>query len=341
MPRRRQTKPAVNPSAAPPPRDRFPDLRNVPLSIPLGSHVAEFLYWGQLGEKWWRNFLHVHSFFEICCAYDGAGKFRINGREHEVKAGDLFVAKPGEAHEIISSRRQPLGIYFWAYTLTRRGHPASAPSSLAMGPASSDSSRWEEVDALLDAFAGSKRWVSARLPAVGRTCELLTDEVVRCEAGFVRVVEGLVTKLLLDTARAVVDPATAATIAPVDPPAASGSEEVVRRVRAYLRDNYARAISVRDAAAQVHLSERHVARLFRGQTGASILEHLTALRLEQARQLLVDRRRTIKEVAAACGYPDVHYFTTLFGRHVGLTPAAFRRHRGTRFLGSTTTVEGH
>jgi AraC-like DNA-binding protein len=32
------------------------------------------------------------------------------------------------------------------------------------------------------------------------------------------------------------------------------------------------------------------------------------------------------------GYPDTHYFTTLFGRLKGTTPAAFRRAQGTEFL---------
>ena len=43
----------------------------------------------------------------------------------------------------------------------------------------------------------------------------------------------------------------------------------------------------------------------------------------------LDRTR---EALHAAGYPDVRYFTTLFHRRAGLTPAAFRRQRGTRFL---------
>src|SRR4029453_9410637 len=73
---------------------------------------------GVLGERWWRNYLHVHSFFELCYVRRGSGTFLINGTLHRVRPGDTLIAKPGEAHEMISSRRQPLGIYFWAYPLT-------------------------------------------------------------------------------------------------------------------------------------------------------------------------------------------------------------------------------
>ncbi|HLL90043.1 MAG TPA: helix-turn-helix transcriptional regulator [Tepidisphaeraceae bacterium] len=99
----------------------------------------------------------------------------------------------------------------------------------------------------------------------------------------------------------------------------------------YLRDNLARPIGVRDIAAQVNLSERHLARTFRAATGRSVLDYLTGLRVDAAAQmLLADVERPVKQIAATVGYPDVRYFTTLFGRHTGTTPAAYRAAGGTR-----------
>ena len=110
-----------------------------------------------------------------------------------------------------------------------------------------------------------------------------------------------------------------------------GPKSVVQTASRYLRDNYPRPIEVRDVAAQVHLSERHLSRLFVQQTGKSILEFLTDLRIEAASQLLLDGSLPIKQIARSVGYPDQHYFTTIFGKKVGLTPGVFRRRRGTRF----------
>jgi hypothetical protein len=94
-------------------RRRFLELNQLSLALPLGDVTCEILGWGFLGERWWRNYLHVHSFYEVCCAFDGEGVFRINGEEHVVRAGDLFVARPTEPHEIVSSEDAPLGIS-WA-----------------------------------------------------------------------------------------------------------------------------------------------------------------------------------------------------------------------------------
>ena len=95
----------------------FTDLNKLPISIRLGSYTGEFLYWGYFPAEYWRNYWHLHSFFEVCYAFQGSGLFRIHSQEFPIAAGDLFIARPGEPHEIISSLTDPLGIYFWSYTL--------------------------------------------------------------------------------------------------------------------------------------------------------------------------------------------------------------------------------
>jgi AraC family L-rhamnose operon transcriptional activator RhaR len=297
-------------------RQRFFDLDRLHLSVRLGSYRADMMYWGMLGERWWRNYQHAHSFFEVCYAFAGQGTFRVLGQEIPVKAGDVFLAKPEETHEIISSRTKPLGIYFWAFTLVRQpDHQAN------------DIDR--SVDQLLDALARATRHVTpASTPTFERTLLLLNDEIARKPPGYTQSIRGLTIKLLLDSARAVTDGVQAEV---VEAAIRSTSRAVVQTAIRYLRDNLSRPLEVRDVAAQVHLSERHVSRLFHRETGQSILEYLTALRVEMASQLLLDQDLSIKQVARAVGYPDPHYFTTLFGRRTGMTPALFRKRRGTKF----------
>src|SRR6476661_7138100 len=47
--------------------------------------------------------------------------------------------------------------------------------------------------------------------------------------------------------------------------------------------------------------------------------------LSQAARRLLDPDCAIKEIAQQCGYANVAYFTTLFHRRLGVTPATFRR----------------
>ena len=296
-------------------RHQFTDLNQLAVCFQLGTFTCEVQNWGFFEPHWWRNHLHLHSFFEVCYAYAGRGTFRIQGQDYQVQAGEAFVAKPGEPHEIISSQDDPLGIYYWSYTLS---------------PSAKSSDEFISIDTFTKAFLTSQQAVSTRTPTMLRTLELLTEEVARKEPGYLQAIEGLVFKLILDTARAVIDVPLLSV--PLDPPAKCPEEIVVQVMLRYLRDNYSRQLSIGDLAAQVNLSERHAGRLFRNVTGTSIKEYLTSLRIEKAIQLLLDGRTPIKEIALATGYPDVRYFTTLFRQRVGLPPASFRRNGGTRFL---------
>jgi AraC-like DNA-binding protein/quercetin dioxygenase-like cupin family protein len=276
------------------PRQRFTDLNSVPLRLQLGGFAADILHWGFISGEWWRNYLHVHSFFEICYAFAGRGEFKICGEQHQVKAGDVFVAKPDEPHEIISDKKEPLEIYFWSYTLV-------PPAKRQTG--SSD------IDALLRAFLTTAKRVQHDMTQMERTLELLVDEVVKKEVGYSHVIQGLVTKLLLDTARAVSN---------VHIPSAQ-----------LLRSPGDAAV---DLAAQVHLSERHARRLFLETTGKSMKQYLTFLRLDVAKQRLLSEEETISDIAYAVGFNDVRHFSTTFRAMEGVTPSEFRVKGGTRFL---------
>jgi hypothetical protein len=207
------------------PRQRFLELNSVPLRLNLGSFSSDILHWGFIADEWWRNYLHVHSFFEICYAFSGKGEFRICNEVHKVKAGDVFVAKPDEPHEIIADKKEPLEIYFWSYTLV-------PPAKRQTGP--------NDIDTLLRAFLETKRRVNSDMVQMERTLELLTHEVVKREVGYDQVIQGLVTKLLLDTARAVTN---------VHVPSAqtlrSAGDAAVDLMTRYLHDNYDRSISIR------------------------------------------------------------------------------------------------
>lgn len=297
-------------------RQRFVDLNLLALpALRLGQHRAEVLGWGFIEPRWWRNYLHVHSFYEVCYAFQGRGTFQVQEQIYPVQRGDVFIAKPSLAHEIIADEHDPLGIYFWAYTLQSVDTDAGS----------------QDVDHLLAAFPAVNHYVSGRVPAMQRTLELLTEEIVSRELGYVQAIEHLVSKLLLDTARSVVH--LPSLLVEDRMPVKRPEEAVVQVIIRYIRDNYARPLSLRDIAAQVHLSERHTNRLFHQHMGVPIMEYLGNYRLEMAGHALFDKQKSIKQVAQECGYPDVRYFSTIFRRRMGMTPGEFRRRGGTRFLG--------
>lgn len=301
------------------------ELRQAALTVDLPGHRAEFVNWGYYPTRPWRNYLHIHSFYEICYVYAGRGSFQVGSDLTTVTPGTVFVARPGDVHEIISSDDDPLGIYFWAFTLVR--HPGSFPPGGGDEPA--------DHAVLADFAAPSAPRVSTDSGQIPQVLELLGAEAHTRRAGRGEMLAALARMLVIGTARAFTDTARSMNTAPASDPAAARQWTTIQTMERYVKDNYDRAVSVRDVAAQVHLSPRHAARLFKRVTGCSIHAYLARVRLEVAAQRLTGHADSIKEIAHACGYPDVRHFTTVFRRHWGTPPARFRRRNGTVWVDSS------
>lgn len=90
---------------------------------------------------------------------------------------------------------------------------------------------------------------------------------------------------------------------------------------------YAEPIGLQETALELHLSEGHLSRLFKEQTGINFLQYLNAWRVNRAIELLHDPRMNISMVCASCGFPTPGYFTKVFRKFIGMTPSQYRDFR--------------
>ena len=97
------------------------------------------------------------------------------------------------------------------------------------------------------------------------------------------------------------------------------------RARDLLRDCFGEPIALADAAAEADLSAWHFLRLFRHTFGETPHQFLTRLRIERAKDLLTVSGRSVTEICFDVGFSSLGSFSTLFARHVGESPHAFRR----------------
>ena len=97
------------------------------------------------------------------------------------------------------------------------------------------------------------------------------------------------------------------------------------RVRDLLRDCLDQELTLDDICMEADLSAWHLLRTFRGAFGETPHEFLTRLRLDRARDLLTVTSRPVTEICFDVGFSSLGSFSTLFRRHVGLSPAQFRR----------------
>ena len=96
-------------------------------------------------------------------------------------------------------------------------------------------------------------------------------------------------------------------------------------VLAYLEKHSNQEVDLRTLAATGGVSEDYLFALFRKHLGTTPHQHLLALRIGQAKQMLAGTDRSIKQVAADCGFNSTEVFYRQFLRHVEITPARYRR----------------
>jgi AraC family transcriptional regulator len=99
----------------------------------------------------------------------------------------------------------------------------------------------------------------------------------------------------------------------------------VRRAKEILGAHLDGGIPLEEVARECRLSMSHFSRQFRRTTGLSPHKWLLARRVEVAKEKMGDRRLSLSDVAAACGFADHSHLTRVFTRMVGVTPGAWRR----------------
>ena len=93
----------------------------------------------------------------------------------------------------------------------------------------------------------------------------------------------------------------------------------------YIGTHYPEQISLDEVAANSNVSAAYLSRLFREEMNVGFNEYLTKIRLEESEKLLADTNMSVREIAAAVGYPDEKYYSRLFKKNTGIRPTEYRR----------------
>jgi two-component system response regulator YesN len=92
----------------------------------------------------------------------------------------------------------------------------------------------------------------------------------------------------------------------------------------YVDANYDKPITLADIAKASYLSASRLAHIFKEQMGITLIDYLTSVRIERAKQLLLGTEQNCTEICFQVGYNNQSYFTRTFKELVGMTPRKFR-----------------
>lgn len=101
--------------------------------------------------------------------------------------------------------------------------------------------------------------------------------------------------------------------------------KIVRVIKEYLENHLTETVTLDDICAQLCFSKTYIKALFKKRTGTSIIQYFITLKIALAKRFISEGDKTVSEIAEACGFSGVHYFSRLFKTHTGMSPTGYAK----------------
>lgn len=234
---------------------------------------------------------HSHEFFHFIYVDSGEGCINIDGREYTMLSGRIFPIPIGAEHTFYNSGDEPLRTLELKFSLDSR----EDIQSIAVLPICMEVEGYPIKNGLLNIYRESHKVQALSKEITALYFKLVMTYLIRCcDNGD----EGKVRK--------------------------SSLSPEIERVTAYIKDNFARELSLDELAETAGFEKNYFLRKFKKQKGMTPMEYIHNKRLEKAKELLRFSDMNVTQIAAATGFKSVHYFSKVFYDSVGERPSEFR-----------------
>ena len=242
----------------------------------------------------------AHRYFEWMWLSGNPTHIKVQGAIYQMNPGDFCLLAPGVPHaEVYSPATLPHSSLWFNYR--------ASSSTLHMNLFEYDSiGHGQIVQSLVVRIAS----------VVGTLLVSLQNEIESPQSRAAQVCNSLllvITNLVLRALE------TSFTVGPQGAVLSDVSYQVID----YLHRNYARDFALDEVARAVNLSTNYLATMFKQETGKTVGQTLTEIRLHHAKLLLVEDRHSVREVAAAVGFGSPEHFSRVFKNHENIAPSLY------------------
>ena len=236
---------------------------------------------------------------------EGSAELLVENQRYQMTPDTLFYCRSGVRYGIVSQGIQLICINF---DLDQRNNSylSSFPRMDAReNPPDVD---WEPVEG--ETFLNS--WFF--LPGAGQyrnTLQTLLEEFSTRQICFQESCSGILKTMLLQLHRQ--------SIA-----ASSTSAQAVADTIAFIKTNFAAPLTNDQLSQRTGYHAYHLNRLFLRHTGTSIHRYILGIRIDAAKELLLNTENSMAQIAETVGFNSNTHFSSYFRKWVGITPQEFR-----------------
>lgn len=103
------------------------------------------------------------------------------------------------------------------------------------------------------------------------------------------------------------------------------NSKIISKIKAYINDNFNKEnLGLEDISSNVFLSSQYISKLFKEETAENIKEYIIKIRIENAKESLMNTNKKIVQISEEVGYDKTQTFTKIFKKYVGMTPGEYR-----------------
>lgn len=103
------------------------------------------------------------------------------------------------------------------------------------------------------------------------------------------------------------------------------ANSIIEKADRFIEANYSQDISLEAVAREVNLSPYYFSRFYKEMTGQNFIDKLANIRIEKAKELLLDPELSIKDISMKVGFTDPNYFSKAFKKITGVTASDYRK----------------
>lgn len=107
-------------------------------------------------------------------------------------------------------------------------------------------------------------------------------------------------------------------------PSDSKDKDLRHMVDQYINENLSRSISMQEAADKANLSYHYFSKIFKKYVGTSFTKYVNEIKMDVAKELIMDPTIRINEIAYKLGFKESNHFSRTFKKTYGIYPTAYR-----------------
>ena len=254
----------------------------------------------------YKNYVEAHNFYEMCYVEQGEITLELDGELRTLSSGELIMIKPGCRHSYSSRFGNDSRVFVVCFECTSHTLRLLADASFV----TTDDEAYCIKKIIGECKSTFKMNDKDQL-------ELISSPGFGGQQAIILQLEYLFIGLLrrhLSEKRSDVVFLSREKFYP----------DLVDIIADYLRDNVRQKISLRDVCERFNYSRSFICKIFKEQTGDSLISYFNRLKIDEAKKLLTDTNMTVISISEMLGFSEAKYFGVIFKKQEGISPQAYR-----------------